>query len=94
MKHSRCQCGARFIPYGGQKNCSYDCYMAALFPRKGITREQIEECHGMTIKDAAYALNVSYVQLRRRLNQHPELRAMFPNTGKGRWMAQRGYAYN
>lgn len=88
----KCKCGAWFASYHDVNHCSYSCYLNALFPRKGITAEDIKECHGMTIKDAAYVLNVSYVQLRRKLKKHDELRVMFPNRGKGRWIAQRGYA--
>ena len=71
-----------------------ECYLNDLFPRLGITAEDIKECEGMTIKDAAYILGVSYTQLRRKLNTHPEIKnTIFPhNRAEGRWMAERGYA--
>ncbi len=95
----RCKyCGKRFQPNGGNHHgpyCCRSCYLSMLFPRKGITAGDIEGCFGMTIKDAAHVLDVSYAQLRRKLNRNPDLRAQFPaNGGAGRWIAERGYALN
>lgn len=92
--HTLCPtCGRRFIAYHGKKYCSRRCYLnSQLFPRAGVTVKDVRGCWGMTIKDAARALGVSYPQLCRKLKKMPELRDLFPNQGQGRWLAERGYA--
>lgn len=56
--HSLCPtCGRRFIAYHGKKYCSRRCYLnSQLFPRAGVTVKDVRGCWGMTIKDAAGAL--------------------------------------
>lgn len=85
-------CGEFFVPYKDKKHCSYGCYLNSyLFPRKKITVQDVMSCKGLTIKDAAELLDVSYPQLRRKIRK-ANLREYFPNRGEGRWLSERGYA--
>lgn len=64
-----------------------------IFPGLGITRDDIESCHGMLKKDAAAILGVSECAFVTTIKKHPDLHAMFPaRGGEAWWLARRGYA--
>lgn len=64
-----------------------------VFPDLGITRAEVESCHGMLQKDAAAELGVSYGAFNARIRRDPELRALFPaKGGEARRIAEHGYA--
>ena len=87
-------CGAVLISSHGPQRWCRKCYLSFPFPRLGITVQDVLECGslGMTAKDSAKELGVSYVQLRRVIHRFG-LRTCFPaRGGAGRWLAERGYA--
>lgn len=53
--------------------------------------DDIESCAGMTMRDGAETVGLSYVQFRRIVHGWG-LRHLFPNCGKGSWIARKGYA--
>ena len=96
MKHvTVCgNCGDVLINSHGPQQWCRPCYLSVPFPRLGITLADVVDCadYGYTLKDSAFVLGVSYVQLRRVVNRFG-LRDRFPSWGaSGRWIAARGYA--
>jgi len=89
----RCHCGNLFPQYHGQRHCSFNCYLSSsLFPRAGVTVDDVISCAGMLQKDAAYLLGVSYPQFRRKVRNNPELRRLFPSAGgESQQVARHGY---
>lgn len=89
-----CVCGTVLINSHGPQRFCRSCYLAVPFPRAGVALSDVVECAdmGMTAKDTAVELGVSYVQLRRVIKRFG-LRGSFPAIGgAGRWIAERGYA--
>lgn len=59
-----CNCGEKFVVTAKKKlYCCYDCYTTSPFPRLGISINEIRDCYGISITEAAISLGVSRSQL-------------------------------
>lgn len=94
MKHiCTCTCGKVIISSRKQSKCR-ECYLSTPFPRLKITLDDVAAYgnDGVTAKDAAACLSVSYIQLRRVIKKNG-LQHLFPTQGgAARWKATNGYA--